>query len=227
MGPTLGIFGKVPALGDFVRAGLPADTASALDRWLQAALVASRQALGDGWVPLWLEMPVWRFACAAGVCGAGPVAGVLLPSVDRVGRHFPLVVAAVPDRPAHPLRLHREAAIWYAEAEILALDLLEERVSLDDALATLARIGPPAPTPAEPPDLARGVHLGLGEAEDETVMAALVEALALASAGLTLWWTEGSPAVEASLLACAGLPRPDGFAAMLDGQWTRWGWGAC
>ena len=167
------------------------------------------------------------FACAAGVCGAGPVAGVLLPSVDKVGRHFPLVAAAVPDRPAHPLRLRREAAIWYAEAEIVALDLLEERVTLEAALATLARIGPPAPAPGEPPDLTRGVHLDLGEAEDDTATAALVEALALASPDLTLWWTEGSPAVEASLLACAGLPRPDGFAAMLDGQWTRWGWGAC
>jgi hypothetical protein len=40
----------------------------------------------------------------------------------------------------------------------------------------------------------------------------------------SLWWGDGSPLVPASLLACAGLPPPATFAAMLDGGFARHGW---
>jgi hypothetical protein len=40
----------------------------------------------------------------------------------------------------------------------------------------------------------------------------------------SLWWGEGSPLVPASLLACAGLPPPGTFAAMLDGGFASHGW---
>src|SRR6185503_11461778 len=42
--------------------------------------------------------PAWRFVCAAGTCGPTPIIGLMVPSVDRVGRYFPLtLVAELPD----------------------------------------------------------------------------------------------------------------------------------
>jgi type VI secretion system protein ImpM len=52
----------------------------------------------------------------------------------------------------------------------------------------------------------------------------LAHRLAAVYEPLTLWWTDGSAAVEPSGLICRGLPDPESFASLLDGAWTgrRW-----
>ena len=87
-----GFFGKLPARGDFVRAGLPRSFIDPWDAWLQQVLPASRRILGEAWEPAWLEAPVWRFALPPNLCGPEPVVGLWLPSVDRAGRYFPLML---------------------------------------------------------------------------------------------------------------------------------------
>jgi type VI secretion system protein ImpM len=91
---ALGFYGKIPSRGDFVRARLPAGFIAAWDAWAQASLSASRELLADGWLDAWIEAPVWRFMLPPGACGADAAIGVMLPSVDRANRHFPLVIAA-------------------------------------------------------------------------------------------------------------------------------------
>ena len=93
--PAFGLFGKLPARGDFVRAGLPGDFVAAWDHWLEEVIGATRARLGAAWLPAFLEAPVWRFALAPGLCGAASVSGLWLPSVDRVGRYYPLTLAAI------------------------------------------------------------------------------------------------------------------------------------
>jgi type VI secretion system ImpM family protein len=84
-----GFFGKVPSRGDFVSAGLPRDFVSSWDTWISSSLPAAIAALGDGW----LDAPVRHFQVAPKAFGADAVTGVLLPSVDKVGRRFPLTLA--------------------------------------------------------------------------------------------------------------------------------------
>lgn len=91
--PAAGFFGKVPSRGDFVRGGLPADFVAPWDAWCQRMMSDSRNALGEVWEAAWLEAPVWCFALSPGACGEGAALGVWLPSVDRVGRYFPLTIA--------------------------------------------------------------------------------------------------------------------------------------
>ena len=92
---AVGFYGKLPSRGDFVRAGLPAGFVAPWDAWLQAVLPGSRILLGERWQPAWMEAPVWRFVLRAGECGPGAVLGLWMPSVDAVGRAFPLTIAAV------------------------------------------------------------------------------------------------------------------------------------
>src|SRR5690242_3290244 len=92
---AIGFYGKIPARGDFVHAGLPRTFTDTWDRWMQRMLPASRSALRDAWLPAWREAPVWRFALTPGTCGRNSVIGLWMPSVDRVGRHYPLTLAAV------------------------------------------------------------------------------------------------------------------------------------
>jgi type VI secretion system protein ImpM len=90
-----GLFGKLPARGDFVQLGLPGSFVRPWDAWLQRVMAASQERMGAAWLPAFLESPVWRFALPGGMCGAGAVLGLLMPSCDRVGRYYPLTLAAV------------------------------------------------------------------------------------------------------------------------------------
>jgi type VI secretion system protein ImpM len=86
----IGFFGKLPSRGDFVRVNLSRALATAWDSWLQEVIPASHEArdaaLGNA--------SVWRFGFGAGVCGPRAACGLFLPSADRVGRVFPLMIAA-------------------------------------------------------------------------------------------------------------------------------------
>jgi len=89
-----GWFGKMPSLGDFASRRLPASWIDAWDGWLQQELVRSRAALGDDdWLALYLVAPVRRFWLAPGLLAPPAWLGVLMPSVDSVGRHFPFTLA--------------------------------------------------------------------------------------------------------------------------------------
>lgn len=90
-----GLYGKLPACGDFVRNGLPRRFTDPWDAWLQEVMPIGRARLNDQFVPAWLEAPVWRFALAAGMCAPEQALGVWMPSLDRAGRHFPLTLARI------------------------------------------------------------------------------------------------------------------------------------
>lgn len=120
-----GYFGKVPAHGDFVSRRLPDDLVAAWDAWLQACIADSRARLGAGWLDHYLTSPVWRFGIAPGVLGADGMGGVMMPSVDRAGRYFPLMIGAPGARPL--LDWFQQHGDWFDEIEDLA------RASLDPA----------------------------------------------------------------------------------------------
>jgi type VI secretion system protein ImpM len=105
---------------------------------VDAALMESRRVLGEGWVPAWMQAPIWRFALPGGACGPEAVLGLTLPSVDRAGRHYPLTVAAVFGSGAPG------DEGWLDAVEALALDALAQDRSpevLMDALAGVAAPG--------------------------------------------------------------------------------------
>ena len=146
--------------------------------------------LGDAWLPAWLEAPVWRFALIPGTCGPGAVLGLWLPSVDRIGRYFPLTLAAVTEK-ADLSRLVREGGGFLAAAEragrdALANDLPPEALAAQTEMALAA-------LPADPG----------------------VDPL-LYPAAQGLWWTEGAARVPPDAFASPELPKAARFAAMLD-----------
>ena len=55
--PLTGLFGKVPAHGDFVRRGLPTSFVGPWDSWLQEGMATARDRLGDRWAAAWDGAP--------------------------------------------------------------------------------------------------------------------------------------------------------------------------
>lgn len=135
-----GFYGKIAARGDFVRAGLPRSFIDPWDSWMQRMVAGSRDAMGEQWLPCWLEAPIWRFALGPDICGPDPVRGVWMPSVDSVGRYFPLVFALVGPEGTDD-RADDSVDPWLAAAEQVGLDALEQGL-LPDAMAAQL---PPAP----------------------------------------------------------------------------------
>ncbi len=138
-----GAFGKMPAVGDFFRLNPPAGFVAVWDDWLQRALLTGRAGLGAEWDGHYMSAPIWRFSLSAGLAGTHKVIGVAMPSVDRVGRQFPLtLMAAVPTPDPAPLD-HFGAGPVFARLEELALDCLEDGMSRDRLAERLAVLAPP------------------------------------------------------------------------------------
>lgn len=212
-GAAVGFFGKVPTRGDFVRRSLPASFVTPWDDWLQAGLAHSREILGEAWLDIYLTSPAWRFALSGHMAGDLAAAGVLIPSVDGVGRYFPFTLACVLEGRPTPLDLRGQTA-WFERAEALALGVLADR-SLDDLSLGLEQLGCPAPPPVAPD----------GEAWRFEKPWPLAHALIQSHAPPHgLFWTEGSTRVRPSLLCVRQLPSPPLFTALLDGAWADHGW---
>jgi type VI secretion system protein ImpM len=128
-----GFYGKVPARGDFVRAGLPRDFIDAWDDWLSEVMSTSKEVGGDAWLPAFLEAPVWRFALPSGLCGASAIIGLMLPSVDKAGRYFPLTFAAAIDGPG--VSSDSAADAWLDICEDAGRAALERDLGPDDIRA--------------------------------------------------------------------------------------------
>lgn len=137
-----GFYGKVPCVGDFVRRDLSQPFVVAWDRWMQNLLVAAREALGERWQACYLRAPIWHFALSPGECGPHAAAGVFMPSVDRVGRQFPLCLAAEIDAPAWTSYLAIKPFIDTLEDAALAM--LEDNATLEQLERALGALPPPA-----------------------------------------------------------------------------------
>jgi type VI secretion system protein ImpM len=117
-----GFYGKLPARGDFVRAALPRDFTDRWDAWLNPAIAGSRERMGEDWLAAFLEAPVWRFVLSAGLCSDRAVLGLMLPSVDRAGRYFPLTFAALYDAGNAPA----DDPVWLESCEAAGRAALEQ-----------------------------------------------------------------------------------------------------
>ncbi len=194
-----GWFGKLPSLGDFASRRLPEVFVRRWDRWLQRDLVAARTQLGEHWLDVYLVAPVLRFWVAPGTLGEPAWAGLMMPSVDRVGRHFPLTVA----QPLQPLAAALASRDWFAALDRTARRVLDIEFTVDHFEAALAALGDEArPVDADP---AAGA-----------LAARLVDART-GPDGSSLWWC-GDAGEAAEFRRFDGLPPSAAFVSLLGGE---------
>lgn len=222
MGIRFGAYGKIPALGDFLRIGLASDFARGWDSWLQETILEVRRGLGARWTDCYMTMPIWRFTLAGGTLGDTQIIGVLMASVDSVGRQFPLTLAAeldVGDEVA-PVAVHLASDRCFEALEALALDALEDGMQRTVMMERLAHIPPPsrpravwATAPGEATLCAAGDARGLSWA----LGAALV-----AQKGTTLSLWSCLHVDGRRMMTLAGLPRGELAAALFDPEHAQW-----
>lgn len=216
MTARFGAFGKISGMGDFLRLNLGSDFVRAWDDWLQAGLLSARRALGEAWDDRYLSAPIWRFSLPGGVLGAQGVSGVLMASVDRVGRQYPLTIAARCPASNTALR-HFTSGALFERIEEIALATLEDDAGRDALAAALEELelDPPA-DPGEP-----GTTYA-GPLPPEQVLAARALTARRGEVGI---WTAQLGADHRMLLS-SGLPDAGQVTALFDPGAALWQAGA-
>jgi type VI secretion system protein ImpM len=231
-----GFFGKIPSHGDFINRRVARSFLEPWDDWLQRAVARSREQLDKDWLDTYLTSPIWRFVLSPGVCSDQPHAGVLMPSVDKVGRYFPLTITVAIPKGFNILQLPKDVNEWFDKAEQQALSALEEPFNLDEFDREVEQLDVPVAVTAStmnPTASAVSLHTS-GKSMHTKIPAShdmvgpyvrlLHHYLTLLNNNYSVWWTSGSHKVQPCMLTCAGLPPVDGFSAFLDGRWSLWGW---
>lgn len=234
---TVGFCGKIPAHGDFVSRNLPEEFLGPWNQWTQTVISASQEQLENLWLETFLTSPIWRFAVSPGGCSSVGFCGMMIPSVDKVGRYFPFTMVEFTDD--EPLNIMRNGTEWFEAAQQVLLKGLEEDLNIEaicDAAANLPPLteiaqekqgGKQHNYSIETPHHSRAtLTLPLESISDTSeqmpgIAQALIKRL---FPNHSIWWTEGSDKIQPTMLICEGMPPISGFSAMLDGDWDRWGW---
>ena len=223
---SAGLFGKLPAKRDFIGMNASRRFLEAWEPWLQAGVAMSKQMLGDAWIETYNRAPIWRFWLGADFCGEAMI-GAFMPSVDGVGRSFPLAIfVGEGDASLAPPELEPNDA-WFAAAEAILLDALEPGATLELVAEKVAAL------PAPAVELRATKAGGFEELADGGVLARDVDSevstafLAArrfgrrrAFASQSFWWTIGGEGFPSLALLEVGLPPATRFADMLTGVFS-------
>lgn len=219
----VGFFGKLPGYGDFLTRGLPPSFIRPWDAWLGVGLANVEQRLGRNWAERFAEDPPLRFALAPGTCGPLPWIGVLVPSHDRVGRWYPLTVAASPENRPRWRDCIGDDGTWAQALETVAR--AGARGGLDQA--ALERSIPELYSVSDDgPEVASVLPTGLRclALEDDRELRDLSAALAgddlsPLAGPLSLWWTGALAGLVR--YAYSGLPSGQDFLRLIPGLGMR------
>lgn len=224
---ALGIFGKYPGKRDFVAFGLPPTVLGPIENWLQSALAASQNKMGGSWQDYYLVMPMWRFRIGRDITGTDCL-GVMMPSVDGVGRYFPLVIIAMAENNAtFPVFETTDQKEWFSSIEQRLFSTLDENESPEASALCAGLDNPPLAPEHETTDVFETLNKGFsvqlqpsleaGELDKAAYERILAAEAAITSRSRSSWWTHGGAHVPPQFLSSTGLPDPYHFVRMMGG----------
>jgi len=217
-----GLFGKMPSKRDFIALNAPRGFLGPFETWLQLGVATSKESLGEAWRELFLQAPIWRFWIGQNIFGSN-VAGVMMPSVDGVGRYFPLsafAVASVGTEVVSPLEGNTDD--WYQATENLLLTTLDDGFS-DTPEQLASKMELPLTVSVKSVDnnsaiIPGGYLLSLAPEQPITeIFADLAkQEMHNALSPLSFWWTIGCLDGVPSVMVFDGMPSADVFSIFLQ-----------
>ncbi|NOQ13552.1 MAG: type VI secretion system-associated protein TagF [Methyloprofundus sp.] len=231
---TLGFYGKLPSLGDFVSRRLAQDFIASWDSWLQSSLAVSRESLGEQWLDQYLTSPIWRFALSPGLAGKGAWLGIVMPSVDRVGRYFPLTIACEVPANVSLIQLFVSECDWFEELESVAISALENDLAVEEfdsqvkgitALKVGTKSRPPHAKEQSQGNNAFYLEFDSTRIKTECILPSLTSLLLdTYSPGHSLWCSVGSDNIKPGVLVVDGMPPYTAYIGMITGNFLQTGW---
>ena len=220
----LGFYGKLPTYGDFIQKRLPQDFINPWHQWLQSGLLAAREHEPKDWLAYYLNCPAWCFVLSAGICGSQPVAGVTIPSVDKVGRYFNFTMASMLPGDTEPCSFASTRHQWLADIKSLALEILDQDMdqqSIEESITSQSLELSYSPgyqaTFENGADQLRVVYPESTRISEQ--LPGLLHKLILREHNrYGLWWHRGASQVSSQLVACAEMPSAKAYLGLLMDQ---------
>lgn len=226
-----GLFGKIPQQADFITHHLPESFTEYWHKWLQSSISISQEQMGDNWLQKYLISPIWHFAIMPDIAHTNAIVGAVIPSVDEIGRYFPLTIAHTGSHNIWSAYLYGDE--WYNTVEKIALMPLADETTYSQLIGELESLPLPE-TRSIPRYMSQySAHTFKGnqsvkqqpdQSKNDLALSLLPQAYQQRYGNHSLWWTKGSETINACLCISTNLPDPGQFAAMLDGNWQKWGW---
>jgi len=230
----LGYYGKVPLKGDFISKDLPRSFMDPWHVWVKEALACSKNQLGEAWREYYLTTPLYQYVLSPGICGNKTWIGVMMPSLDRVGRYYPMTLSKTVPGMSNPFTLFETCKTWLDGAEKLLLSCLDEDFSVESLDIGMKQLEPDEDdektitlqkfTMHNYEDSAWQIPL-LNSEKQNSVYPALLDSMAgTFFSSYSLWRTKGSDLISPSIVISEDLPPYESVTAFIDGNWKKWGW---
>ena len=146
-----------------------------------------------------------------------------MPSIDKVGRHFPLTIASRISNSTTLIKLTAETNAWFDQLEALALSALRNDFVLINFDSTLIQTTTPRMFAESENGLSDFVnkqgHSDIPEKLDtfqETTPQLSPNVKVALPSNRSLWWINGSQQTAPCVMVYEGLPTATSFQAMLN-----------
>lgn len=229
----IGCFGKIRSCGDFISRHVSQNVQHQFDQWLEAGLTETKNKFQQQWLDYYLTSPVWYFI-RPGANSEQLIFGIMMPSVDKVGRYYPLIVVK-------ELHCYEELDLGQAaKLEDLMLDTLISSVGVDEldqqlqmldqgltqgaGISSRNIVDLEAQSQQQLCDFINTKLLRIHPDDTESATNIFVHSNEMGQQHKSIWWTKGSDRIEKTALVCCDFPPIGGIHATLDGDWPGAGW---
>jgi len=218
---TAGYYGKLPLRGDFIQRNVNAEFIQVWDSWLQNVITNSKEVLNEQWLNYYLVSPIWRFYLP--LQNNTAYCGLMLPSVDKVGRYFPFAIISQVDISVPPQTLILNNEKWFDDAEEIAMRALDENIDFEQLNLAIDSINQTHLSVTQTMEeisihnfripLQNNMSINQGFTQLNQVLPQAI------SKKYSFWWTAGNDHITGNLFCCDNMPDDNVYTAMLDGQW--------
>ncbi|MEM6537546.1 MAG: type VI secretion system-associated protein TagF [Pseudomonadota bacterium] len=215
----MSFYGKMPCLGDYLADDADDAFTDPWHAWVLEGLGELETVLREQWREQFLTAPIWRFGLSPGVFGDRAVIGAVAPSVDMVGRAYPLVLYTELKGERPLLELFSSHEKWFEESEDILLAALGDDIDtkvVRQRAATHCAALPECRLQSRSAEKTEGILLVTSCASEGGLGGLLVPLVAL-PLSYSVWWSAYGHNVEISpgeverrsaLLVTDGPPTP-------------------
>lgn len=206
-------YGKLPSAADFVGRRMPHVIESEWDTWIRSGMDKLRHDGGHKWHERFVQCPVWFFICPlqTGKLAAGAIA----PSIDRVGRYYPITVMALGPQNGGAFARDPQVSLFFSSLLSLIQDARRIPLSPEQLDERIVNIPSPFSSPSPANNLVNELLGDLESAETMPSEGSLClpgldwRNLFAPQSDTSVWWVSPSPKFRYELAVHHGaLHRP-------------------
>ena len=226
-----GFYGKLPFYADFLHLSNNEKLVEEWEKWAQQTLHKSQQIHGkDYWLEQYVKSPVWQFMLTPGVINDSAYIGVMIPSVDSVGRYYPFMFYIKVVSNDLSSLLVADLSSWLAEIQDYILQILElDTYSFEELKRGIIDISNKYIDNNDSSDVKQiqedysTIVFSHSKYHHQQTLTQLQFITMLSCHNQSIWWCDETDTMKANSAVITGMPSARVYLAMLNGNWETYG----